>query len=219
MTSSKIITTQKNIAVIVAHPDDETLWCGGTMLQNPQCNWFVVCLCRKNDSDRAPKFKRVLKELNAKGIMGNLDDGPKQRPLDKKTVEKAILNLLPKQNFDLVITHSPFGEYTRHLRHEEIGSAVLELWKDKKIETKELWAFAYEDGEKKYYPQAIKAANIQQTLPENIWEEKYRIITEIYGFEKTGFEANTTPKTEAFWKFENPSVAQEWLEEHAVSNS
>ncbi len=28
----QIITNQKDIAVIVAHPDDETLWCGGTML-------------------------------------------------------------------------------------------------------------------------------------------------------------------------------------------
>ena len=216
MAATHIRKDQKNIAVIVAHPDDETLWCGGTILLHPECNWFVACLCRKNDSDRAPKFDRVLKELNATGIMGNLDDGPQQRRLDQKAVKKAILDLLPKQSFDLIITHSPFGEYTRHLRHEEIGKAVISLWNDKKIDTKELWAFAYEDGNKKYYPQAIASAIINQTLPINIWEEKYRIITEVYGFGKTGFEAKTTPKNEAFWKFENPWDAQEWLEQERI---
>lgn len=213
---SKTMKGKKNIAVIVAHPDDETLWCGGTMLLNPNNNWFVACLCRKNDTERSPKFKMALTVYNAKGSMGNLDDGPEQLPLDKKEVKKAILKLLPKQDFDLILAHSPFGEYTRHLRHEEIGRAVIELWSDKKIAAKELWTFAFEDGNKKYYPQAIEAATIHHKLPKGIWEEKYRIITEVYGFERKGFEAKTTPKKEAFWKFKIPTDAQKWLEQEGV---
>lgn len=214
----QILEGKKNIAVIVAHPDDETLWCGGIMLQHPNCNWHVVCLCRKNDPDRAPKFNKVLKSLNVKGIMGNLDDGPEQKPLNNQIVREAILKLLPKQNFDLIITHSPFGEYTRHLRHEEIGKAIIALWNDNKIVSKELWVFAYEDGNKKYAPRAIRAANIHQLLPKNIWEKKYSIITEVYGFGKTGFEAKTTPKTEAFWQFKNPLDAQKWLEQEEIQH-
>lgn len=204
--------TKKNIVVIVAHPDDETLWCGGTMLMHPNHNWFVVCLCRKNDRDRAPKFKAAVSIYNAIGVMGNLNDSPDQLPLAKEAVKKAILKLLPRENFDLMLTHSPNREYNRHPRHEEIGSAVLALWNDKKIFAKELWTFAYEDGNKAYYPQAIKEANTHQILSQKIWEEKYRIITEVYGFEKNGFEAKTTPKTEAFWKFKDPIDAQKWLE-------
>ena len=68
----------KSAVVIVAHPDDETLWIGGEMLLHPNWNWFVVCLCRKNDNDRAPKFYKALKELNAEGIMGDMNDGPEQ---------------------------------------------------------------------------------------------------------------------------------------------
>ncbi len=202
---------QKNRAVIVAHPDDETLWCGGTMLMHPNHNWFVACLCRQNDPDRAPKFKKVLTALKAQGIMGDMDDTPEQPPLPMNVVKDAILNLLPKQNYDLIITHSPFGEYTRHLRHEEIGKAVMELWNDQAISTNELWIFAFEDGNKKYYPQPIESANQIQQLPDNIWKEKYRLITKVYGFNEDGFEARTTPKVEAFWKFMNPTDAQNWL--------
>ena len=210
--TSQIIKNQKEIAVIVAHPDDETLWCGGTILQHPDCHWFVVCLCRKNDSDRAPKFKKALNVFKAKGNIGDLDDGPEQKPLRSKEVQNAILAQLPKQNFDLLITHSPLGEYTRHLRHEEVGNAVIALWCDNKIVAKELWLFAYEDGNKKYYPKAISRANIYQKLPENIWKKKHRIITEVYGFNPTGFEAKTTPRIEGFWKFNNPIKTKEWLD-------
>ncbi|MBO0329713.1 PIG-L deacetylase family protein [[Muricauda] lutisoli] len=207
---------KKNILVIVAHPDDETLWCGGTLLMYPEHHWFIACLCRKNDPDRGPKFKKVLAIYKAEGRMGNLDDSAEQRPLSKKVVKKAIEKLLPKQNFHLVLTHSPTGEYTRHLRHEEIGRAVIELWSEQKISTDELWTFAFEDGYKKYYPQAIKTANIHQTLPKSIWKEKYRIITEVYEFEKTGFEAKTTPREEAFWIFDDRIDAQKWLEHEGI---
>src|SRR5471030_758716 len=100
----------KTVAIIVAHPDDETLWAGGTILVNPLWDCFVACLCRKNDTDRSPKFKRVLKILGAKGKMSNLDDGPEQKPLPENEVEEAILQLLPATHFNLVITHSINGE-------------------------------------------------------------------------------------------------------------
>ncbi|TBW27195.1 PIG-L family deacetylase [Gramella sp. KN1008] len=201
----------KNIAVITAHPDDETLWCGGTILINPDCNWFIACLCRKNDKNRSPKFYEVLKVLNARGVMGNLDDSPEQQPLSLKIVKEVIVGLLPSKNYDLIITHDPSGEYTRHRRHEEISRAVIELWYKNKISTKELWTFAYEDGNKKYLPRKKDSANIQVKLTKEIFDHKYKLITEIYGFPPDGFEALTTPKDEAFWKFETPVDAFIWL--------
>ena len=84
----------KSVAVIVAHPDDETLWAGGTILSNPLWNCFIICLCRGNDTDRAPKFYEALNVLKADGIMGDLDDGPEQKPLAEGEVESAILKLL-----------------------------------------------------------------------------------------------------------------------------
>lgn len=201
----------KTVAVIVAHPDDETLWVGGTILSNPLWKWFIVCLCRGSDNDRAPKFFRTLRILGSEGKIGDLDDGPEQKPLDEYELEHTILKLLPSNHFDLIISHNPNGEYTRHIRHEETGRAVIKLWHTGKISADELWIFAYEDGDKKYYPKPIVSANACNLLTEQIWQKKYRIITKTYGFEKASFEAKTTPKAESFWQFTNSYDAQKWL--------
>lgn len=201
----------KSVAVIVAHPDDETLWTGGTILSHSSWKWFIVCLCRRSDVDRSVRFYNALKILKAEGIMGDLDDGPEQKPLEENEIEQAILNLLPAKHFDLVITHCPSGEYTRHRRHEETGQAVIKLWDSGKISTNELWAFAYTDDNKKRYPVAVENATHYRTLTKRIWLRKYRIITEIYGFEEDGFEAETTPRAESFWTFTDPVIAKKWL--------
>ncbi|MGD0754755.1 MAG: PIG-L family deacetylase [Bacteroidales bacterium] len=201
----------KAVAIIVAHPDDETLWAGGTILSHPSWQWFIVCLCRGSDNDRAPKFLKTLQVLGSDGIIGDLDDGPEQKPLDKNEIEHTILQLLPSRHFDLIISHNPGGEYTRHIRHEETSKAVINLWKAGRISANELWTFAYEDGNKKYYPRPIKTASVFEKLTEQTWLKKYSIITETYGFERNSFEAETTPRAESFWQFTIPYDAQKWL--------
>jgi LmbE family N-acetylglucosaminyl deacetylase len=206
----------KSVAVIVAHPDDETLWAGGTILSHPSWNWFIVCLCRKSDMERATKFYKTLKILKSEGIMGDLDDGPDQNPLDEKDVERVIMQLLPPAHFDLIISHNPSGEYTRHIRHEEASKAVIKLWYAGKISTNELWTFAYEDGGKEFYPKPIENATICHILAKRIWLKKYSIITSTYGFEKNSWEAETTPRAESFWQFSNPNDAIKWLNNGGV---
>ena len=136
----------KTAVVIAAHPDDETLWCGGVMLTYPEIDWTILILCRKSDPDRAPKFFKVAAEYGAKGVMTDLNDGPDQMPLGQADIQQTILDALPKKNFDLILTHSPKGEYTKHLRHEEISEAVFSLWNDGKLKSKQLLMFTYEDG-------------------------------------------------------------------------
>ncbi len=204
-------TNSKAVVVIVAHPDDETLWAGGTILSHPFWNFFIVSLCRGNDTDRAPRFYEALKVLKSEGNMGNLDDGPEQNPLDEDEVEQAILGLLPDRHFDLIISHNPNGEYTRHLRHEEVSKAVINLWNKKKITADELRTFAYEDGQKKYFPRPILNAAIYRKLKKRIWLRKYSILRETYGFKKESWEVQTAPRDEAFWQFTHPFLARKWL--------
>ena len=198
-----------NCVVIVAHPDDETLWAGGTILLNPQIQWSIVSLCRKSDRDRSPKFARAVERFGAAGFIGDLDDGPEQTPLFFDEIEQAVLSLLPSREFDLVLTHSLSGEYTRHLRHEETAAAVLGLLQDGRISAKMLWMFAYEDGEKEYLPRAITSADKAAELPDRIWRKKYNIITKIYGFGADSFEATTCPRQEAFWCAHSAEEASE----------
>jgi LmbE family N-acetylglucosaminyl deacetylase len=201
--SHQHLSSYANCAVIVAHPDDETLWAGGLMLMYPKVKWTIVTLCRKSDPDRAPKFFKAAKKFRADGFMADLDDGPEQTPLDSNQVQKTIELILPSKRFDIIITHSTSGEYTRHLRHEETARAVLALWKSGRLSAEQLWAFAYEDGNRNYLPRAIKDADLLVGLNKETWQQKYDIITKIYGFKKDSFEAKTTPGQEAFWCFKD----------------
>ena len=191
----------RRCVVVVAHPDDETLWTGGTILMHPERDWTVITLCRKSDPDRAPKFFKALERLNAIGVMADLDDGPEQTQLDLRKVQATILELLPSRELDLMITHSLYGEYTRHRRHEETARAVEALRESGALSAKELWMFAYEDGSGKYLPRPIDDADLKIELPGEIWRKKYDIIKNVYGFGPDSFEAKTAPKKEAFWCF------------------
>ena len=201
-----------NVAVIVAHPDDETLWAGGTILSHPEWDCFVACLCRASDRDRAPRFFQALERLGASGDIADLDDGPEQIPLARATVAEAVLQLLPTLHFDLLTTHGPRGEYARHRRHEETSGAVTTLWGAGEISAEALWLFAYDDGEGRHPPRARPDAHRIQKLPEEIWQEKYRIITEVYGFGPESFEARATPREEAFWCFDSAERMQDWID-------
>ncbi len=199
----------------MAHPDDEVLWMGGTILMHPAMEWSVYSLCRQSDPDRAPRFHRTLGVLQATGGMGDLNDGPEQHPLPDAIIRDAVLSLLPDRHFDLIYTHSPTGEYTRHMRHEEVSRAVLNLWKESLIQADRIWLFAYEDGDRTYLPRAIPDAPQQIALPEDIWRQKYEIITSVYGFGPESFEAQTTPRQEAFWVLSSPDEVDPWLTHEA----
>ena len=200
-----------NAAVIVAHPDDETLWAGGMILSHPGYNWFVASLCRKKDPDRSAKFYKAMQSYGAKGVLADLDDGPEQVPLTVWEVQQVILQLLPALAFDLLLTHAPDGEYTRHRRHEEVSQAVMDLWQAGAISTRELRLFAYEDDAGRSFPKAIETAHHYEALPEAIRQEKYRLITEVYGFSPESWEAQGMPRSEAFWCFNSPAALQAWL--------
>ncbi|SEN52447.1 GlcNAc-PI de-N-acetylase [bacterium A37T11] len=204
------------VAVIVAHPDDETLWAGGTLLSHPQWQVFVASVCRGDDADRAPKFTNALQVFHAQGAMATLDDGVEQTPLNEEALKQTILRLLPPIKYDLVITHDPSGEYTYHLRHIEVSKAVINLWNDQQITSKELWTFAYHDGNKKFYPRAIHDASIKSPLSLDIYAIKHQIMHEVYGYPLDGWEVKTTPMTEAFWSFTDTNMAKKWLESGRV---
>lgn len=195
------------VAVVVAHPDDEVLWPGGTLLMNPDWEVFVAGLCRGSDPDRAPRFFRAIEELGADGALADLDDGPDQMPLDPAEVRETLRSLLPDAPFGLVFTHGPRGEYTRHRRHEEVCRGTMALWDEGSLRADELRLFAYHDGGRAHLPRPEGDADHRVTLPDSIWERKVRLLTGLYGFSPDSWEVRATPRQEAFRTFGDPVSA------------
>ncbi|HEY5959856.1 MAG TPA: hypothetical protein VIV60_25050 [Polyangiaceae bacterium] len=199
------------VVVLVAHPDDETLWAGGTLLAHGGWQVWVGTLCRGGDLDRAPRFQQLLDRLGARGAMADLDDGPAQLALARDDVRATLLAQLPTGPLDLVMTHAPHGEYTRHLRHEEVSYCVLQMWACGELKSRELWLFAYDDEGGRRLPSADNGAQIMVDLSDEVWNLKRNLLTEIYGFVPDSWEVRTTPRREAFWRLVTPDDAWAWL--------
>lgn len=57
--------------MIVAHPDDETIWGGIHLLQN---NYLVICLTNGNNQTRANEFHEVMEQTHNTGIILDYPD-------------------------------------------------------------------------------------------------------------------------------------------------
>lgn len=171
------------------------------MLRHPEWDWTVVSLCRGDDPDRAPRFARALGRFGAEGSMGRLDDGPDQTPLPIADVSATIRELLPERSYDLVISHGPLGEYTRHRRHEECCRAAVGLWGAGDLRSRQMWMFAYEDGGRAYLPRVREDADRRYRLSPGDFDAKRGVIVDVYGFAPESWEARATPREEGFWCF------------------
>ncbi|MGC9455846.1 MAG: PIG-L deacetylase family protein, partial [Phycisphaerae bacterium] len=183
--------------VIVAHPDDETIFCGGLMLAGPARRWHVLSLCRCDDVDRAPKFHRVCRHLGAEPIISDLDDSNPLKPIDPAgEIGRRIINLVGARDWQLCVTHGENGEYG-HPRHRQIHREVVRLVDSGLLRCGQLWTFAYDcDAAGNCRPR--DDADIRFELPAATLTEKRRIIHEMYGYGEDSFEVAACVSPEAF---------------------
>jgi LmbE family N-acetylglucosaminyl deacetylase len=110
-------------ALVVAHPDDESLFFGGLVIAEPG-DWTIICCSiPRTDPERAWKLFDACEVLGAKArLLPFVESGPKE-PLQN-------LNLIDLSGFDQIVTHNTVGEYG-HQHHVQINRRLMACCPDK----------------------------------------------------------------------------------------
>lgn len=185
--------------MIVAHPDDETLWGGGHLAEG---GYFIVCLTNANNAKRRAEYEAVLKETGNQGIFLNYPDQPGGVRSDWSTVKSQMLGdlnlLITYKNWGLVVTHNPTGEYG-HIHHKMTSSLVtysynLNCWDNR------LYYFG------KYYKATDLSKHENELL--KLPEENKNIKMKLLGLYKTQFGA--VKDSVHMLPYEDWKLAQDW---------
>lgn len=110
------------ILVVVAHPDDESLWFGGTLLRLAAAGrspLTIVSLTNASNAVRAREFGEACRRLRARGEMFDLPDGeqtplPDPAPLLDAWLERQGSIAGPPS---VVLSHAPHGNERSHFQH------------------------------------------------------------------------------------------------------
>jgi LmbE family N-acetylglucosaminyl deacetylase len=198
MTNFKFKAGMKGL-IIIAHPDDETIWLGGVLIMNPNIDWTVLCLARSEDPDRGPKFARVAAKLNFKYFHENLDDlGEISYIRHCEDTKKIIKKHIGAAEFDFVITHGQNGEYG-HRDHKSIHEAVKDLAQRGILKARHI-LFLHMWQPKRRTPLLVPRVNpdLVISVPAKILEAKKDIMEKIYGYSRDGIDTSYCTKVEAF---------------------
>ena len=154
-----------NKLMIVAHPDDEMLWGGSHLIDD---NYLVVCITCGVDKERVEEYKKVMKETNDQYLMLGYPDKTNGERDDwvssKESMLKDIEKILGLKDWELIVTHNPFGEYG-HNHHKMTNEFVTS-----KVENKDkLYYFGTYYSKKNIGPHleemgVIKEENLERKI-------------------------------------------------------
>lgn len=118
--------------IIVAHPDDETIFFSSLMLNKK--NLQVICVTNGNadgmGEKRALDFYAACKAQGQVGEMWDFEDIYEKR-LDQKQLQAKLQTL---KDVGTIYTHGIIGEYG-HPHHQDVSFAVHNVFKEKVMST------------------------------------------------------------------------------------
>lgn len=196
---TKIDLNRAKKLMIVAHPDDETIWGGAHLLES---DYLVVCITCGADKTRVKEFKKVMKETDDQYIMLGYPDKVLGIRSSWKEDEIKIYNdlqqIISLKDWDLIVTHNVNGEYG-HIHHKKTNKIVTQIYNDYNI-TEPLYFFG------KYYTKGnlAKLENKPKEIDEELYKKKVDNLIEVYksqSFIKESF--NQMFRYEDWIKYEN----------------
>lgn len=186
--------------MIVAHPDDETIWGGDHLTKG---NYLVVCLTNQSNQTRATEFMQVINETHNIGIILDYPDKVNNKRDDWKTVKKAIQKdirtLLYNKKWTQIVTHNPEGEYGH--QHHKMTSAMVSKEVRKQKQEKNLYYFGKYIKKERLKDQQV---TIKNKLSKQSLHKKER-LTRIYSS-----QSKVMKKLKHMFPYENFIAYKDW---------
>ncbi len=163
--------------MIVAHPDDETIWGGGHLLQD-KGRYLVVCITAGTDPVRDEELRKAMAICDAQYLRLGFPDLDANNKQDRwKTIgidiRATLSNIMTAKTWKTIVTHNPRGEYG-HRHHKMTSRFVTSIFK-RKIRHGDLYYFGVY-----YKPRHRKKLDRHHPLPDDIAVIKTEKMLPVY---------------------------------------
>lgn len=158
--------------MIVAHPDDETIFGGAHLLSD---KWLVVCMTNGDNNIRSVEFKNVMDYSEDEFIhLDYCDDKTSMDygwEYDELSIQADIKSLMSYKKWDTIVTHNPKGEYG-HTHHKYLNCWGTQIFKSNPNFAKRFMYFG------KYYQPEELTDSLKNTLT-SLGKKMYNIKEEM----------------------------------------
>lgn len=189
--------SKKYSLLVVAHPDDETIFFGGLLQVYRRRPWKVVCVTDANADGQGRKriqdFTEACRRLKVKYCESWGFPDRFQARLDLDLLLSRLASETPAE----VFTHGPLGEYG-HPHHQDVSLVVHRQFADQVP----VWSPAYNTYAEKTFKLSRKVFDRKaEILSQIYWSETHRFARWLPASRLEGFARVPTMEVEALYKY------------------